>query len=264
MHTFILVEVDQVGLTRDQKIELVSRVNQTPGTRIICEWCGALLCSRSKRTGMYKFNKSRFCTRAKCQNPYFANNQTKSTRDKRGLSMSGENHPLYGVGHTEEAKRKMSESTKGMYLGENNPFYGKHHTDEAKQRISASRQNYTNENHPWYGRPHTEESKLKMRNTKSQLLENYEYDPDKEQEEYRRKAIEYYGYVCEVCGCVEGMLVVHHINGDHYDDRIENLVVLCPSCHAKAHYKVDEHAKFIAGLNEEFRVQLLESRVERS
>ena len=38
--------------------------------------------------------------------------------------------PTQGVGHTEETKRKISESVKG----EKNPMYGKHHTEEWKQR----------------------------------------------------------------------------------------------------------------------------------
>ena len=38
--------------------------------------------------------------------------------------------------------------------------------------------------------------------------------------------------ICEVCGYTEN-LELHHINGDHYDNRIENLQILCPNCHAK-------------------------------
>lgn len=34
--------------------------------------------------------------------------------------MAGEKHPLYGIGHTEEAKKKISESRKGKYTGEDN------------------------------------------------------------------------------------------------------------------------------------------------
>lgn len=37
---------------------------------------------------------------------------------------------------------------------------------------------------------------------------------------------------CEVCGYTEN-LELHHINGDHYDNRLENLQILCPNCHAK-------------------------------
>ena len=42
---------------------------------------------------------------------------------------------------------------------------------------------------------------------------------------------------CEKCGNTEWLgeaipLELHHINGDHTDNRIENLQMLCPNCHA--------------------------------
>lgn len=40
---------------------------------------------------------------------------------------------------------------------------------------------------------------------------------------------------CEVCG-ISGedvILELHHINGNHYDNRLENLQLLCPNCHSK-------------------------------
>lgn len=39
---------------------------------------------------------------------------------------------------------------------------------------------------------------------------------------------------CERCGTAE-RLGVHHCNGDHYDNRPDNLSVLCVSCHSSVH-----------------------------
>ena len=45
--------------------------------------------------------------------------------------------------------------------------------------------------------------------------------------------------VCELCGCLpthNGMplvLQLDHINGDHYDNRLRNLRILCPNCHTQ-------------------------------
>lgn len=45
-------------------------------------------------------------------------------------------------------------------------------------------------------------------------------------------------YRCEVCGIFEWRgrplsLALHHINGDGHDNRLENLQLLCPNCHAQ-------------------------------
>lgn len=56
---------------------------------------------------------------------------SEETREKLRISLSGENNPMYGkkgplcpsfgVRRSEEARKKMSESKKKMYLGKNNP-----------------------------------------------------------------------------------------------------------------------------------------------
>lgn len=55
-------------------------------------------------------------------------------------------------------------------------------------------------------------------------------------------------YKCEVCGISTWQnkdirLELHHINGNHYDNRFENLQILCPNCHSQTvnHRRKGEH-----------------------
>ena len=43
-------------------------------------------------------------------------------------------------------------------------------------------------------------------------------------------------WVCDSCGSLEN-LVIHHINGNHKDNDVNNLKCLCVSCHSKLHIK---------------------------
>lgn len=47
---------------------------------------------------------------------------------------------------------------------------------------------------------------------------------------------------CQMCGTAEN-LGIHHVNMDHYDDRPENLQVLCVSCHMRLHKEAYWKAK---------------------
>ena len=50
----------------------------------------------------------------------------------------------------------------------------------------------------------------------------------------RQQVLERDGGRCVRCG-TPWALQVHHVNGNKRDDRIENLVALCPRCHGAAH-----------------------------
>ena len=52
---------------------------------------------------------------------------------------SGEGNPFYGKHHTEETKKKISESRKGKRAGVDHPFYGKHHSQESLNKMSVNR-----------------------------------------------------------------------------------------------------------------------------
>ena len=68
-------------------------------------------------------------------------------------------HPMYGKKHSEESKRKMSESHKGMISS----FKGKHHTKESKQK---SRLSHLGQVGWWKGKHLSEEHKKKVSDSK--------------------------------------------------------------------------------------------------
>ncbi len=52
---------------------------------------------------------------------------------------------------------------------------------------------------------------------------------------YREMAMREYNHQCSVCGWCEddGILQVHHIDEDRQNNALNNLIILCPNCHAK-------------------------------
>ena len=52
---------------------------------------------------------------------------------------------------------------------------------------------------------------------------------------YRRNAFDYYPHKCAICGWNEDkrILEVHHIDENHDNNELNNLMILCPICHKK-------------------------------
>lgn len=59
---------------------------------------------------------------------------------------------------------------------------------------------------------------------------------------YRRECFEEHGKKCIVCG-EEKIVAAHHVNGDHHDDRVENLVPLCPTHHQYLHSRYKDEVQ---------------------
>jgi hypothetical protein len=62
-----------------------------------------------------------------------------------GEGKFGQDNPFYGKVHSQETKRKWSETRKGKYCGLDNPFYGRKHTEESRRKMSEG---LSGPNHP--------------------------------------------------------------------------------------------------------------------
>jgi len=68
------------------------------------------------------------------------------------LHLHGETHPMFGRKHSEESKRKNSESNKISCSDERNGMYGRRHSEETRKKIGDNQRG-------WH---HTEKTKVKL------------------------------------------------------------------------------------------------------
>ncbi len=82
---------------------------------------------------------------------------------------------------------------------------------------------------------------IKSKDISSKLVEYSTYSSGLPISSYSLKnqllKLNYKEPICELCSNIEWMgkkipLELHHINGNRFDNRIENLQLLCPNCHA--------------------------------
>lgn len=108
------------------------------------------------------------------------------------------------------------------YIGSGNPMWGHKHTERSKKKMreSPTRNRFPKgEDNPNYYRKRL----IPTKNSRSTTWRNY--------------LIAMRGCKCEECGYEEYPIVqVHHIDCDKKNNIEENLILLCPNCHEKAHF----------------------------
>ena len=81
------------------------------------------------------------CNNRPCLEPsHFFRGRPLSEEHKRKISEArkGERHHMWGKHHSEDTRKKNSESNKGKQAGKLHPLWGKHHSEEARRKISES------------------------------------------------------------------------------------------------------------------------------
>jgi hypothetical protein len=180
---------------------------------------------------------------------------------------SGENNPMFGRHHSEEARRKISNA----FRGENNPQYGKPLSEETRKKISQSlkgkifsEEHCNNLSKSLKGRTFSENALKKMSKAKEGIIPSEEtrkkiserargagnsrwlggvsFEPycPMFTKELRERVREFFGYTCVECGAPQNgeRLHIHHVNFNKQsccDRSIPLFVPLCRSCHGKTH-----------------------------
>lgn len=170
------------------------------------------------------------------------------SRAKKGLTKETSSRAL-----------RQSISLQGKMVGDKNPFYGRRHTEETKNKIRAKLAFHaiTEETRKklseagkgrsvWNkGIPMTASTKRKVsKSLRGELnpawdggksFEPYNIDFNKELKEKVRKLK---NHTCQVCLVNESIKAhdVHHIDYNKLNNNIDNMTLLCDSCHGKTNH----------------------------
>ena len=91
-----------------------------------------------------------------------------SSADKKyGYNVTHGGDGSLGHPHSEETRKRMSESRIGKYCGKNSHNYGRTLSDDIRKKMSAAKKtSYLGAGNPFYGKAHSEFSKQKISTTK--------------------------------------------------------------------------------------------------
>ena len=156
------------------------------------------------------------------------------------VNFKREKNPFYGKSHSEESKKKMSESMKGKASwnkGTNfSGMLGKHHSKATRLKMSEAQKG------------------KRMGEKSSNWQGGKSFDPyDKTfNNKFKRAIRKRDNQICMLCGIhrekTKFAFDIHHIN---YDKRLsipQNCISLCKSCHMKTGYNREEWKYFFKSL----------------
>lgn len=103
--------------------------------------------------------------------PFLGKHHTEETRKKMSESSKGEKNPNFGKHPSDETRQRMSEAQKGRHHSEESiekmrqAHLGRVFTEEHRRKISENHAHLSGEKHPKYGKPVSEETKRKLSNS---------------------------------------------------------------------------------------------------
>jgi 5-methylcytosine-specific restriction endonuclease McrA len=182
--------------------------------------------------------------------------------DKHWLKKEGNIHPnknktyeeIYGLEKAKQLKENLSWLGKQL-TGLKNPFYNHNHTSKTREILRNNKLGKTNIE--LYGCDKAKEIKLKQSKPQKKpwLSENNQlYTSKFYNKKFRKQILIDQNMLCGYCSCklFKNYRHLHHINFIKCDDRRENLIYLCPSCHGKTKNRViyKETMKFLNDRNQ--------------
>ncbi len=89
-----------------------------------------------KSSFVYETIKQNMCSAAKIRSKEYWDSLT---QEQKSFMRAGEKNSRWGAIVTEETRKKISESNKGRFSGSKHPLYGKGHSEYTKNKISMSK-----------------------------------------------------------------------------------------------------------------------------
>lgn len=187
--------------------------------------------------------------------------------DKHWLKREGSIHPnkgktyeeIHGEEKAKRLKNDLSILGKGL-VGDKNPFFNHQHSKKVCEIFRNNKLGKSYEE--MYGEEKAKEIKLKQKAPwANDSKYNYNVYTNKYfNKSYREKIIKDQNYECSGCSCslVKHKKHLHHINFIKSDDRRENLIYLCPTCHGRTKNR-ETFSETIKFLTEKNKLIILES-----